>query len=252
MDVKKFTQAFSQIIPKLCHLCRQTIAQDGTTHRSHFLCKGCLDDLALNTHCCSCCAVPMPSSATRQSAVICGECLKRPPAYSASFCPFIYTFPVDHLISNFKSSGTWQYANHLGQLFYEKLSMQLNDGELNRPEIISYVPLHYKRRWQRGFNQSELLAKKIATQMEIPVVDSIRKIRETSVQHTLKRTERMKNLKYAFSAKKHSGIQGKYVALVDDVVTTGATTNVLAKLLIDAGARRVDIWALARTPKGKQ
>jgi len=111
--------------------------------------------------------------------------------------------------------------------------------------------LHWSRRWQRGFNQTEIIAKELAVQLQIPLLThTCRRRTATPSQKGLSRAQRQSNLRGAFELTKNSQklIEGKRVALLDDVVTTTATARELSKLLIKHGATDVQIWALARTP----
>ena len=115
------------------------------------------------------------------------------------------------------------------------------------PDLVTSVPLHWTRAFTRGFNQSELLSRFLAVDVNRPYQNTMRKLTRTQKQQDLDRRARLNNLKQAFEVK--ADVNNKHIAVVDDVVTTGATAETLATLLKAAGARRVDIWALARTPK---
>lgn len=124
--------------------------------------------------------------------------------------------------------------------------------ELNLPELIVPVPLHWTRRWQRGFNQAEVLGWDLARVMNTPQLTRLcRRTRRTPPQRGLSRKERQQNLRHAFSLTRHarSALEGKCLALLDDVVTTTSTARTLSARLIEAGAAEVHVWALARTPE---
>lgn len=117
-----------------------------------------------------------------------------------------------------------------------------------KPDLILCVPLHKKRYQQRGFNQAEFIAQFLHKKLSIPFLNkALTRDIETAEQHTLNKQKRRKNLNKAFSL--HHNLQGKHVALVDDVVTTGSTVNVISALLKKNDVRQVDIWSIARTIK---
>ena len=113
------------------------------------------------------------------------------------------------------------------------------------PELIVPVPLHEKRLIQRGYNQSLLLAKILSHHLKVPLShQDCQRIKNTTAQSSLKEKARKKNLKQAFTLKAQPAIE--HIALVDDVITTGATLNELSKVYKNAGVKRIDIWICAR------
>lgn len=123
-------------------------------------------------------------------------------------------------------------------------------SQAERPDFLVPTPVHWRKRWQRGFNQTEILAQKLGSSLQLPVVHALRQTRYHEPQKELGRQQRQKNLRQslAINARFSPLIRGAHIALVDDVVTTTATARALSELLIKAGAQQVDIWALARTP----
>ncbi len=110
------------------------------------------------------------------------------------------------------------------------------------------VPLNWRRFWQRKYNQAALLAYALAQQNSVACAPSLlRRQRATTPQMRLTRDERKKNVKGAFVVAAPAKVKGKHVLLVDDVVTTGATVEACAVALLKAGAKQVDVIALART-----
>jgi ComF family protein len=181
----------------------------------------------------------------------CGNCLRHPPAFSRSFMPFSYEYPLNALIHKFKYHANLTAGKVLGQMLAESVKHHTMDNtDLASPDLIIPVPLHWWRRWRRGFNQAEILANHIASELHIPVATRIvRRKHKTSTQKGLSRRERQNNLRHTFTvAKKHlPKINDKRIALVDDVVTTTATVRELSALLMKLGAKDVQVWALART-----
>jgi ComF family protein len=149
---------------------------------------------------------------------------------------------VNRLIGEFKFRQRLHLARPLSRLFCAELPTQLS-----RPDLILPVPLHPRRLRERGFNQSLELARRIAADLELKIDwHSCRRIRATLPQSSLDQRARRKNLHSAFVADPE--LAGRHIALFDDVITTGTTVSATSRALLQAGASRVDVWALARTP----
>ena len=118
-----------------------------------------------------------------------------------------------------------------------------------RFDLVLAMPMHWLKRWHRGFNQAELLAKPIARRLNVPLAGNLKRKRLGKAQAGLDFAERMSNLKDAFRVRRPHQIAGKRILLVDDVLTTGATLRSAATVLKDAGARRVCVLALARAER---
>jgi ComF family protein len=218
------------LYPSHCALCAAASAQG--------LCLDCRDDLLMPERACRRCALPL---AATDSATECGRCLRRPPPFDHSVIPCLYAPPLDVLITRFKFGGRL----HLTRILASLLVRQLDLGRL--PEAIVPVPLHPRRLRSRGFNQALELGRCIAHQLHIPLLgQALSKIRHTEPQTSLDLKHRRHNLQGAFRA----GPQPlpAHVALLDDVVTTGATTVAAAAELKRAGVTTVTVWAIARTP----
>jgi len=105
-----------------------------------------------------------------------------------------------------------------------------------RPDVVTYVPMHWRRRQGRYINQAQLLAERVARLSAKPCIDVLQRIRHTHVQARLPHEMRLENVSGAFSLCDHAGIQGLHILLVDDVITTGATISECKALLEEAGA----------------
>lgn len=230
----------NHLLPAPCLLCGQTNPD------YPLLCPECdkaLPRQSLQPFLCGCCALPLTSDAP-----LCGKCVQKPPAFSRAYIPFTYDYPFDFLVQQFK------YRRQLssGKLLARLLADHCKPADTNdqQPDHLVPVPMHWRKRWQRGFNQSELLAYWVGKQLGIPVLAAAAQNRYQHSQKGLGRQARLRNQRHLFhiasAAKRH--LAGKHIALVDDVVTTTATARALSELLLKAGARQVDIWALARTP----
>lgn len=222
-----------------CLLCGATAEQAALP-----LCAGCDDDLPWLAGHCSICALPLPVS-----GLTCGQCLRRAPAFQRVETPLRYGFPVDALVTRFKHQSNAPLGRLLGQLLERHLLHAYEEG-LPRPDRLIPVPLSRRRERQRGFNQAHLLADWLAAPLGVPVDNRLlRRQLDTPAQQGLDAATRKKNLRNAFAlAECASSVEGLHLALVDDVLTTGATAERIARLLRRAGARRVDVYCLARTP----
>lgn len=221
-----------------CSLC------DERCETGQSICAACEAELPWLREHCSLCALPLPAA-----GLICGECLKRPPAFDQVTVPWRFAFPVDALISRFKYQAQWP----LGRLLAEQLSHHLRhafDEGLPRPDALVPVPLARRRLRQRGFNQAQMLADWLSSALAIPVdATLLQRVQETQSQQALDAASRRKNLRLAFALTCEQPLTGRHLAIIDDVLTTGATAEALARLLKRAGAARVDVYCLARTPK---
>ncbi len=221
-----------RLLPGLCVFCG---------NRADTRIDACITCLALlpdNDRACPRCALPMPA----QSAAQCGRCLTDPPPVTASIAPWRYEFPLDAVIRRIKHNRRRDYLYTLSRAWLQHPAVRIGP----RPDALVPVPLHWRRRFWRGFNQAEELALTIGKSMNIPVVNCTMRHRPTSPQQGLTAAQRRSNLRDAFALRR-CNVAGLHLAIVDDVVTTGATTRQLAAILARGGAARVDVWALART-----
>jgi len=244
-------RTLDKILPSHCLLCHGRIH-----HHSHVaqknLCQGCQNDLpwlANHGQNCCICALPLATEPSIESAqTVCGECLQQPPAYDRCIAAFEYTNPVDKLIGRFKHHRDLLAGKLLADLFRQLPTNQFTID--TTPDFITAVPLHWKRQIGRGFNQSAFLAQQFATHLSnARFANLAERVRPTPTQQQLNRKARLRNLKDAFVVERKK-VSGKSIVLVDDVVTTGATAEALSRQFKKAGAIRVEVWCLARTPKG--
>ncbi|MDX1635370.1 MAG: ComF family protein [Marinobacter sp.] len=210
---------------------------------NHGLCPDCRADLPVNHSHCHRCALPLAVAA---SMMTCGECLRAPPPFHRVIAPWRYQFPVNQLISRYKYQGQRALGQPLIQgLTAEVLGTLAREPE-RRPDLLVPSPMHPARQRRRGFNQAEDIAEHLSRTLAIPwSVTLLRRVTTSAPQSGLNRRERLANLRGCFRV---CGTPPEKIALVDDVITTGATARTLAAQLIGAGAREVEVWALARTP----
>jgi ComF family protein len=226
-------RALRLVLPPRCLLC----AAPGAEGRD--LCAGCAGDLAPNPVRCPRCALPLPAPAPS-----CGQCLKREPPFAAAWAPFRYEHPLDLLEARFKFHADLAAGRVLSALMIERAAV---DAPV-LPELLIAVPLHTARLRERGYNQALELARPLARAFAIPLrADALLRTRATPPQTGLDAKTRRRNLRGAFAVAADATLPG-HVALVDDVMTTGATLRECARVLRRAGVARVDVWALARAP----
>ena len=208
------------------------------------ICVACEAEMPWLGEHCQTCALPLP-----EAGLTCDGCLLEPPAYEQVAVPWRYDFPVDSLITRFKHNAKWPFGHLLADVLSQYLQHRF-DEDLPRPDALLPVPLAAKRLRQRGFNQAAMLARWLSRQLDLPCEENVvRRIQDTSAQQDLDAKARKRNLRNAFALTTDAHVKGRHLALVDDVLTTGATAQALARLLMNAGAARVDVYCLARTPK---
>ncbi|MDN5848529.1 MAG: ComF family protein [Nitrococcus sp.] len=222
-------RAHTALYPMRCRLCASP-ASAGLE-----LCRNCAAELPwLHSHCRQC-ALPLVNAGEER---LCGSCLRRPPPFQRVRAPFRYSHPVDGLIKALKYGADLAAARLLGDLLADYLSRR----QVAVPDVVIPVPLHPRGLSQRGFNQALELARRLGVPLAPQLV---RRSRETAAQSRLGGRARRNNMLGAFQVTARR--MPAHVAVVDDVLTTGATATELARVLRRAGAERVEIWVAART-----
>jgi len=224
------------LLPGLCVVCRDWCRRA--------LCEACLQRFAPFTPRCAGCARAMPQPVLR-----CGECARQASAFTHCIAGTDYAAPWDRLIAGFKFHQKTELAVALCELLLHGLA-SADDGP-SRAALLLPVPLSRERLRERGYNQAWELVRRLAPRVGIPArADVLQRARDTPHQIGMSRAEREHNLRDAFWVEpaQRARLQGLHVALVDDVLTTGATAHAAALALTRAGAARVDVWVVARTP----
>lgn len=150
--------------------------------------------------------------------------------------PFLYAEPIRSAIHEYKFRGVKNFVNAFG--VYSTYALKKN-FDVSKIDIITSVPLHKIRKRERGFNQSELFAKKIGYLIGASYIEVLKKVKNNKIQHELKLDERVENVKDVYSIEEGLDIRGKIVVICDDILTTGSTMAECAKVVFDAGAKEV-------------
>jgi len=219
------------ILPQECLGC----GRSGT-----WLCRGCLGSIRLrHDFACAACHRPSWQGETHEA---CGKTTALDGQIIAAWRGPL----LKDLIHSLKYENLTEAAGPLAGLLRRKTdgTPLFNALLLGESTALVPVPLHQRKEWDRGYNQSRLLAKELAQDMGIEILDqAIKRTRNTKTQTELPRHKRLTNLKNAFEATEPEIIKGRNLVIVDDVLTTGATAGELAKVLKQAGAK--EVWALA-------
>ncbi len=227
------------LFPPTCLLCEAPGMEEQD------LCPGCYRDLTHNTTACRSCAAPLPVEPV--NPLVCGQCQQNQPSFDTAYAAFRYASPVDTLIQDLKFRGRLPAARLLADLLRNYLQRHCE----TLPEAIIPVPLHSSRLRERGFNQSLELARPIARSLNLPLLAGhVKRTRRTPPQAQLDFTARLTNVHNAFAVTR--SIPARHVAILDDVVTTGSTVSELTRVLREAGIKRVDVWACARTTRSNR
>jgi ComF family protein len=223
----------SQLVGDRCPLCH-TPGDD--------LCTSCDAALPHNHHACRSCALPLPASARPGSQ--CAHCQRRPPAFDRALAPLLYQSPVDDLIAGFKYHGRLD----LGRLLAARMATAI-ERETDHPALLLPVPMDPRGLARRGYNQASELARQLSRATGIPWAGGrLRRLHSAQHQRGLGRRARLRNIRGSFAV---CGRLPAHVAIVDDVITTGATVTELSRVLRSAGVDRIEVWAVARTPDGR-
>lgn len=222
-------RGLQKALPGYCAFCLMP-AHDGLGW-----CCDCLAELPWNTLCCTRCGEPL----RQQSQPLCGHCLLEPPPIERAHVSLLYQSSIKELLHDFKFNASPRAGMLLVELMLVNMPNHLGSALLP-------VPMHHQRARERGFNQAYWLAEQLARRTGLVLLHAECNQRVVS-QRTLNRQERAANLRGAFTIKEPLPA---HITLIDDVVTTGATLNALASVAQSAGAKRVDSWAVARTPLG--
>lgn len=220
-----------------CFLCGMTAYRP--------LCESCIAACpALPASLCPRCALPSALLSPTCSS-LCGRCLHTPPPFDATVAAFAYGAPLNQALQAFKYRAALGLAGFLGGAVAAAVDAHPDAGEV---DLIVPMPLARIRLAERGFNQALELARPLAKRRRVRIdTQLVQRIRDTPPQAALPWNERVRNVHAAFSCPNPMALAGKRIAVVDDVMTTGATLGELARTLKAAGAAHVSNWVVART-----
>ncbi len=226
------------LLPPQCLACNAVVAAPGSLCAD---CFGRVDFIAPPL--CERCGTPFEGAVIDD--LVCGACLKDPPAFSRARAAFVYAEDSRALVLKLKHGDRTDAAVHLARW------LQRAGAELVAScDVMVPVPLHRWRLLMRTYNQAALLANALGRLAGKPVApDALVRTRSTPSQGKLHRNERQRNVARAFAVKSPNAIAGRRVLLIDDVLTSGATANACSRALLEAGAREVDVLVLARVAK---
>jgi ComF family protein len=192
---------------------------------------------------CTMCRTPFQNAFPLDAQGRCALCRNDLRAFDAAYCFGSYDGVLRQLIHLYKYGRIKTLAAPLGNLLAAALPLD------ETFDAVVPVPLHWRRQWRRGFNQSELLAHTVARRRCVPVRNALRRVRATSVQAGLSNSGRRGNVAGAFRVRARTVLTGSRLLLVDDVMTTGSTATACARALKRAGAQRVALLTVARVDR---
>ena len=221
------------LYPARCPICRE-VADEASG-----LCAACAARLPWLRAACDRCGLPLAD--THPARRVCGDCLQRAPPLQFVQASFLYGFPLDRLLPRFKFHRDLACGRLLSQWMLPACAAA------PRPHALLPVPLHATRLRERGYDQALELARPLARALDLPLRADLVRMRATAAQSSLDAGARRRNLRGAFVVDARRPLP-EHVALVDDVMTTGATLHAAARALHRAGVARVDAWVCARVP----
>ncbi len=232
------------VLPSCCSGCGAPLLAATTAATELGLCGGCRSALRpiSRREVCATCALPLAASEL-PTGWRCGPCRRDPPAFDRLLALWRYETPLDTVIQGLK----FRRLDYLGTHLARSLAAELRH-ELTGLDLVTPVPLHWRRRLARGYNQAACIGRPLAGLLALPFAQTLARRRATPPQTLLHRGDRLDNLRRAFRVRQPSRVQGLRVLLVDDVATTGATLDAAATALKKAGAAAVTALVAARTP----
>jgi ComF family protein len=229
----RITRAARAALPQACALC---VAPAGDA----LVCPACDATMPRLRQACPVCALPGTGSS------VCGRCLRHPPPFAATVAAFVYAFPVDRLLQQLKYGGRLAHAEWAAaQLAGAAAGALAARGGGARPQCVAAVPLSATRQRERGFNQAHEIAARVAAHLGLTVAHPLARVEGGVPQAALPWSARATNVRNAFACR--ADLSGARIALIDDVMTTGATVKAAAAALRGAGAAHVECWIVART-----
>lgn len=222
-------------------------------HQQDNLCAPCRMDIPWSQDVCEVCAIHIGSSGITSGIEghrICLSCLQEPPLYNTTVCAFDYLVPIDGLINQFKHQRNLAAGRLLTACLSQTIAAAIAQGKTNPPQLLIPVPLHRRRLRQRGFNQAQFIAAGLNQALNFKINTNLcHRPRYHSPQQGLTREKRLKHMEDAFAVTPKAVDQSiNSIAIIDDVMTTGATAQALSKSLINtwSGPLNIQVWCVAR------
>lgn len=212
------------------------------------ICDSCLTLYARPQPRCWTCAARLPPELIGRPQAQCGRCLREPPPLDRTVAALDYAFPWDGLLQHFK----YHQALDLRESLLERLNTALNAADVAEPDWLLPVPVSAERLRERGYNQSYELARALARRRVLRCdPEMLLRVRHNERQAGLDLAARAANVRGVFAVDplRAPRLRGTSVALLDDVMTSGATLYELAGVLLQAGVMSVQAWVIARTPE---
>jgi ComF family protein len=227
------------LLPCPCLACERSI---GTWRPQLGLCVPCRGRLRPVGGACAQCGAPVVTPEP-PAGFRCGRCRRSPPAFDRLAALFVYEPPLDAVVRGLKFARLPYLGRHVAALLAER-----HGESLAAADVVVPVPLHWRRRALRGYNQAAEIALPLARLLGLRPCHALRRRRATRPQADLPRAQRLSNPRGAFRVRRRASVAGRRVVLVDDIVTTTATVESAAAVLKRAGAAAVTVVALGRTP----
>ena len=225
-----FAALCQHALPQSCAFCAAPCG-------SALVCAACSAALPRIAFACPRCALPAWNGA------VCGACLASTPPFAAAYAAIEYAFPFDRLLQSFKYGGRLALADFLAEAICAAVVKRPPNHPM--PDAVLALPLAPSRQRARGFDQAAEIARRVARITGIPMATGLRRVRDTPAQAAMPWKDRARNVRGAFVA--DPSLSGLRIAIVDDVMTTGATLASAASAALRSGALTVEAWAVART-----
>ena len=231
IDIKEML--LSLLYPRRCPICHDIV-----TPRGHLICPDCLKKVPfVEGPTCLRCGKEIAS----EEIEYCYDCSHHPRSFAGGFALAVYDPVMRESVRRFKNGGRMEYVDWYAEAIWQQYGPELRKLEI---DAVVPVPLHRSRRNERGYNQAELLAKRLAKRLQVPVyARALRRTRKTTAQKYLGGRERQKNLEAVFAPGTQVGgcfdVSGKTILLVDDIYTTGGTAEACTRVFLEAGAQAV-------------